>query len=286
MKSIPLSAHPAVVITGSTRGLGFALAREFALRGCRVTVSGRSAQGVEITLSRLLEAAAGALEDADVGAKERFQGHPCDVSDPEQVRGLWEAAVERWGRVDIWINNAGVGQSYLPVWELDQAQARQIVETNLLGVIYGCRTAIKGMRQQGVGQIYNLEGWGSDGKRRNALTVYGTTKRAVRYFTRGLADELEGESVRIGTLSPGMMVTDFLTAPMENMEDAEPMRRIVNILGDPPHTVARYLVRKILSNKRNHAHFVWLTTVKILGRFLVAPFRKRDLFADTAERRD
>jgi short-subunit dehydrogenase len=139
------------------------------------------------------------------------------------------------------------------------------------------------MRKQGGGQIYNLEGWGSDGKRRNALTVYGTTKRAVRYFTRGLADELEGESVLVGTLSPGMMVTDFLTAPMVGMEDAEPMRRIVNILGDRPQTVAEYLVGKILGNRRNHAYFVWLTTAKIIGRFLMAPFRKRDLFVGTEQ---
>jgi hypothetical protein len=77
-----------------------------------------------------------------------------------------------------------------------------------------------------------------------------------------------------------MMVTDFLTGPMKEVKDAERMRRVVNIIGDLPETVANFLVGKILANRRNHAHFVWLTGAKVMGRFLIAPFRRRDLFAD------
>jgi NAD(P)-dependent dehydrogenase (short-subunit alcohol dehydrogenase family) len=209
-----------------------------------------------------------------------MHGHPCDVSDAQQVQALWDDAVELWGRVDIWINNAGIPQAYLPAWELPEEEVRQLVETNLLGVIQSSRTAMRGMQAQGGGGIYSVEGWGSDGKRRNGLTLYGTTKRAIRYFTRGLADEAEGGPVLVGTLSPGMMVTDFLTDPMKEMKDAERMRRVVNIIGDRPETVARFLTGKILGNRQNHAHFVWLTGAKVMGRFLTAPFRRRDLFAD------
>ena len=121
--------------------------------------------------------------------RERVHGQPCDVTDPAQVGALWDGAVGRWGRVDIWINNAGVAQEYLRAWELPTEEVIRLVETNILGVMHGSRTAMRGMRAQGGGAIYNMEGWGSDGKRRRGLSVYGTTKRAVRYFTRALADE-------------------------------------------------------------------------------------------------
>jgi NAD(P)-dependent dehydrogenase (short-subunit alcohol dehydrogenase family) len=294
-----------VVITGSTRGLGLALAEEFLRRGCRLLVSGRSAEAVQEARGRL--SAFG----------ERVGGQACDVTDPAQVEVLWDGAVRRWGRVDIWINNAGVGQDYLRAWELSTPEVIRIVETNILGVMHGSRTAMRGMRAQGGGAIYNTEGWGSDGKRRNGLTVYGTTKQAVRYFTRGLADEAaadlaaikdtradeasvsdidgpEGSSeagaapvfrngVLVGTLSPGMIVTDFLLSPMEKMADPERMRKIVNILGDRPETVARFLVPRILANRRNGAHIAWLTGARVIRRFLAAAFipqsRRRDLFA-------
>ena len=80
-----------------------------------------------------------------------------------------------------------------------------------------------------------------------------------------------------------MMVTDFLTEPMARMTDAERMRRVVNILGDRPETVAGYLVSRILANRRNHAHIAWLTGAKVMKRFLSAALRRggprRDLFA-------
>jgi len=301
---------PVVVVTGSTRGLGFALAQEFLRRGCQVLVSGRSAEAVREALGRLYP------------YRQSVHGQACDVTDPAQVGALWDGAVRRWGRVDVWINNAGVAQEYLRAWELTTEEVIRIVETNILGVMHGSRTAMKGMRAQGGGAIYNVEGWGSDGKRRDGLTVYGTTKQAVRYFTRGLADEASGDEasgdeasgdeasgndaagreaagavagsggegtaggprgrVLVGTLSPGMMVTDFLLEPMERMADAERMRRVVNILGDRPETVAGFLVAGILANRRNHAHIAWLTGAKVMGRFLGALFRgrsrRRDLF--------
>jgi NAD(P)-dependent dehydrogenase (short-subunit alcohol dehydrogenase family) len=264
---------PAVVVTGSTRGLGLALAREFLERGCRVTVSGRSAESVQAALRHL--AAHG----------PQVQGQVCDVAEPARVQQLWEAAAGRWGRVDIWVNNAGIPQEYVPAWELEPAAAARLIGTNLLGTIYGSRTAMRGMLAQGGGAIYNMEGWGADGARRRGLTVYGASKNAVRYFTRGLADEAAGGPVLVGTLSPGMMLTDFLTDPMQRMAEvqARSLRRIVNILGDRPRTVARYLVPRILANRRHRAHFAWLTGVRATGRFLTAGLRRRDLFAETSE---
>jgi NAD(P)-dependent dehydrogenase (short-subunit alcohol dehydrogenase family) len=260
---------PAVVVTGSTRGLGFALAEQLLERGCRVTNSGRTPAGVQEAVARL-------------GAHgPRVHGQACDVTEAAQVQGLWDAAARCWGRVDIWINNAGIPQEYLPAWELEAGAADRLIRTNLLGAIHGSRTAMRGMLAQRGGAIYNMEGWGSDGKRRGGLAVYGTSKCAVRYFTLALADEAAGTPVRVGTLSPGMMVTGFLLGPLGRMSEAEArrLRRIVNILGDRPQTVARWLAPRILANRRHRARLAWLTGPRAMGRFLTAGLRRRDLFA-------
>ena len=260
----------AVVVTGSTRGLGFALAQELLERGCRVTVSGRTPAAVQAAVERLR------------ACGQPVHGLACDVTDAGQVQALWDAAARRWDRVDIWINNAGIPQQYLPAWEVEAEAADRLIRTNLLGTIHGSRTAMRGMLAQGGGAIYNMEGWGSDGKRRRGLSVYGTSKCAVRYFTLALADEAAGTPVLVGTLSPGMMVTDLLTGPMGRMSEGEArrLRAILNILGDRPQTVARYLVPRILGNRRHRARFAWLTGARAMGRFLTAGLRRRDLFAD------
>ena len=269
MKHAASKSAPAAVVTGSTRGLGFALAEELLKHGCRVTVSGRAAASVQDAVERL-----GAYGQG-------VQGLACDVTDPGQVQALWEAAARRWGRVDLWINNAGIPQEYLPAWELEPEAMDRLLRTNLLGTIHGSRAAMRGMLAQGGGAIYNLEGWGSDGKRRGGLTVYGTSKCAIRYFTLALADEAAGTPVLVGTLSPGMMVTGFLTGPMGRMSpgEARRLRGIVNLLGDRPQTVARHLVPRILSNRRHRARLAWLTGARVMGRLLTAGLRRRDLFA-------
>ena len=127
----------AVVVTGSTRGLGFALAEELLKRGCRVTVSGRGPESVRQAVERL-----GAYG-------QRVHGLACDVTDPVQVQDLWDSAARRCGRVDIWINNAGIAQEYVPAWELEPEAMARLIATNLLGTMYGSRTALRGNARPG-----------------------------------------------------------------------------------------------------------------------------------------
>jgi NAD(P)-dependent dehydrogenase (short-subunit alcohol dehydrogenase family) len=158
---------------------------------------------------------------------------------------------------------------------------RAVVESNLVGVMYGCRAALRGMREQGFGSLYNVEGLGSDGRRVAGLTLYATTKYGLRYLTGALAEEVRGTALRVGALSPGMAVTDMLTRERGDRSEAEwqAARRIFNILADRVEDVAPWLARRALENRRNGARIKWLTRSKILARFLSAPFRKRDLFA-------
>jgi NAD(P)-dependent dehydrogenase (short-subunit alcohol dehydrogenase family) len=129
----------------------------------------------------------------------------------EQVQALWDHARGVWGTVDIWINNAGASGSEAMVWDLPPEEASAVIDTNILGTIYGCQIAVRGMLDQGVGAIYNMEGMGSDGRMHAGLTTYGTSKYAVSYFSRALAKELTDHPILIGSLRPGMVVTTFLT---------------------------------------------------------------------------
>jgi NAD(P)-dependent dehydrogenase (short-subunit alcohol dehydrogenase family) len=263
-----------IVITGSTRGIGFGLAGSFLELGCAATVSGRSQASVDKAAAAL-----SARHDA-----ERVFGQPCDVTSFEQVGALWDAAVGHYGSVDVWINNAGLGNLYRPFWEQTPEQIDAIVRTNVLGVMYGTQVAFQGMVRQGFGQIYNMEGFGSNGRTRAGLTVYGSTKRGIRYFTRSLLGEVGDAPVQIGALSPGMVATDLLLDAFEDPAELERFKRVFNIIGDQVETVTPWLARQVLANERQGADIRWLTRSKLLARFLSAPFSKRDLFGgDTAD---
>jgi len=109
-------------------------------------------------------------------------GQPADVTDPAQVQALWDGAKGRFGHIDIWINNAGLENRQLALWELPPAEIKAVVDTNLSGTIYGCQVAIRGMVAQGSGHIYNMEGFGSEGRIQNGITPYATTKYAIAYW--------------------------------------------------------------------------------------------------------
>jgi NAD(P)-dependent dehydrogenase (short-subunit alcohol dehydrogenase family) len=258
-----------IVITGSTRGIGFGLADSFLALDCAVTISGRTPTAVKDTVANLR-----AKHDA-----EHVFGHPCDVTDFEQVQALWDAAKDHWGQVDIWINNAGIAHPQMVFWEHPLEQIQAVVGTNVVGAMFGAEVAIRGMLEQGFGALYNMEGLGSDGRRVEGLTLYGTTKNGLHYLTDALAQEVEGTQVKVGALSPGMVVTDMLTNQYEGRpEDWERAKRIFSILADRVETVTPWLAQKVLTNEKNGTRIKWLTRRRTIGRFLAAPFHKRDLF--------
>jgi short-subunit dehydrogenase len=258
-----------VVITGSTRGLGLAMAKEFLKAGCNVTISGRQAFIPE-SLLRELEPYSG-----------RYHYIPCNVQERKDVETLWSEAAAKWSRIDIWINNAGQNCPYEIVYDTDSSSVDSVINTNIKGMIYGSQVAAAHMLKQGGGQIWNMEGLGSNNMIQPKTILYGTTKHALTYFTRGLAKELKGSPVKAGRLSPGMMLTDFITRKPDG--SASPVVRdksfrfIFNTLGDRPETVAAFFIPRILSNTKNDGHLVWLSNAKSFGRFMKSPFIKRKL---------
>ncbi|WP_419918806.1 SDR family NAD(P)-dependent oxidoreductase [Candidatus Poriferisocius sp.] len=259
-----------IVITGSTRGIGNGLAREFLKRQCRVAVSGRSASAVEAAVAEL----------SQYYGTSKVCGAPCDITDPQQLQGLWDHAAGAFGGIDVWINNAGVSIERKPLWEQSDTALAEVVETNLTGALLASKTAIANMVQQGHGQVWNTEGFGSDGASQPGMVAYGATKRAVRYLRKALLKDTADTPVQVCIVSPGIVVTDLLIGDYDlTSEEWEKSKKIFNILGDEVHTVTPWLADHILATDKSGARVAWLTRRKAIARFMTAAFRKRDLFA-------
>lgn len=259
----------AVVITGSSKGIGQGLAYECLKRGCSVMLSGRNESRLGQEVKKL---------QAQFG-KDSVAGQRCDVVQYRQVQALWDAANSAFGKVDIWINNAGITTAMKLLWELDPEEIHQVVNTNIMGIIYGCQVALKGMIAQRSGQIYNMEGFGSSGMMRPGMTVYGTTKRALSYFTESLIEEARDKPVHIGTLAPGMVVTDFMLDELKRMpeEQRAEVSVVYNILADTVETVTPFLVEQMLKNDQTGSKIEWLTEEKAQARFDDEEYLQRNL---------
>lgn len=259
-----------IVVTGSTRGIGRGLAIEFLKRGCRVMITGRQQPQVDALVAEL----SGEFD------AENIAGTACEVTAPESLQGLWDFTSERFGTVDVWINNAGVSILRQRLSETPSSDLHRIVDTNFAGLLYATKIAIQGMSQQGHGQIWNMEGFGSGGQTASGMAAYGATKRAVNYLTKALQKEVKDSSVQVCSLSPGIVVTDLLTGDYDlASEEWRKAKKILNILGDKVETVTPYLAEQVLSTNKSGATVAWLTGRKAFFRFLTAGFNKRDLFA-------
>ena len=235
--SAPLAAGSyAVIITGSTKGIGRALAEQFLEQGDAVVITSRSEQAVDETV----------LELAGKYGAERVGGIPCNVCKGPEVAALADYAVEKFGRVDIWINNAGTNAYYYgPLSEASESDLTAIVETNVLGVMLCCREAIRVMKEQKeTGHVFNMDGAGADGNPTPRFAAYGATKRGLQQFSKSLQAELkmqEISNVVIHNLSPGMVTTELLMSGA----DTPQAKWFINCLAEAPEDVAAFLVPRV-----------------------------------------
>ena len=261
-----------IVITGSSKGIGHGMCYEFLKRGCSVLVSSRKKADVDAAVQSF---------SAQFG-QDKAIGLPCDVTDFKQVQSLWDTAAATFGRVDIWINNAGAVNTTLPVWEVDPDEIKTVINTNIVGHIFGVKVAIKSMLQQGYGQIYNFYGFGSnDDKKPGGIGVYGTTKRAIRYLTELLVEEVKDTPVQVGSLMPGTVITELMIKTISTMpqKDREMLKKNFNIVADNVETVSFFLVDEILKNNKNGAVINWMTEEKFKARMQDQYYQTRDFFS-------
>lgn len=263
-----------IVITGSSRGLGYEMAKKFFLSGCNVVINGLNPERLQSSLDNLRK-----LESIS-----RVESYVGNVSTEKEIQGLVDFTVKKFKKIDIWINNAGINQPPKPIWELNEEEIDSILNTNLKGTIIGTRLAtIQMQKQPNGGYIYNMEGFGSNDYMLLGYNMYGTSKRAVTHFTQAYAKELEEKKskVKIGRLSPGVVITDFLVKPLggeKEIQLTEKEKNFYNIVGDYPDVVAEYLVDSMIINTTNNAHIEYLTKSLISWRFLTSWFYKRNFF--------
>lgn len=269
-----------VVITGSTRGLGKALAREFLLSGDHVVVASRSPESVDTTVRELEEnlkegIAAGSPSSTNL-AHAKVVGIACDVCDPNDVQKLANFAGTELGSIDIWINNAGTNKGFRPLLEFSDEDITQIVSTNLVGSILCTREAMRVMRSQGKGgHIFNMDGAGSGGSSTPLTAVYGSTKCGLRQLQASLLRECKRSKVGMHTASPGMVLTDLLLSGSTVQN-----KQMFNIICELPETVARTLVPRMRVVKGNGKAINYLTPPRILLALVTAWVRRGRWFDD------
>lgn len=191
-------------ITGAYKGLGAALSRALASKGYKLVLGGRN----EAELNQFVTSLAGKTEVISVVMDVRKKG---------DCKRFIEAAIEKFGRLDILINNAGIWKK--TAFEgITEGEMQDMFETNVFGPFYICQAAVPVMKKQGSGHILNVGSTAAvDFKTRNLS--YGASKAALIGFTGCLRTELQGTGIRISVFSPGGMKTDIFKASPEMFKE-------------------------------------------------------------------
>lgn len=229
LTSMKTLANKVAVITGSTRGLGLAIARAYAAEGAAVVISGRTQSTVNAVVAEFVAGGAAAA------------GLACDVGSLEQVAALGAFAVERFGRIDVWVNNAGLSAPFGPTVDIGPEVFRRVVDTNIVGVYNGSMVALGHMLPNRRGKLINLLGR-SRKKGVKYQNSYSASKAWVGSFTSALAAEHEGSGVDIFAFNPGLVDTDMLRRVdvVQGFEQkVKPLETVIRLWGNQPDLPAQ-----------------------------------------------
>lgn len=267
-----------VVITGSARGLGLEMAKCFREKNFNVVISDLYKKDLDSAREKLLL----------VKGTGDIDCYVCDVCNENDIVKMIDGIRKKYGKIDFWVNNAGVNQPNKMIWDMNSDEINKMLNVDLKSTIIASKLIMKVMIEQNSGSIYNVEGHGSNDATIPGLSIYGTAKRGITYFTMALAKEIESieKDIIVGRLSPGIMITDFLVNSFRNkrMKISDKNKKIYNILGDYPDVVAKYLVNKMISNTDNNVRINWLTNRKAAFRFMTSFMNKRDFFKEKNKR--
>jgi len=173
------------IVTGASSGIGATTARALAEAGARVAGGARRTERLETELAL-----------------------PLDVGDPESCARFVDAVVEEFGGIDILINNAGLSRGRDPVWESSELDEREVIETNVLGLMRITRLCVPYLVADGGGHIVNMGSVAGIWSYPNGSS-YVASKFAVHGYTRALRDDLHGKPVRVTNIAPGLVETEF-----------------------------------------------------------------------------
>jgi NAD(P)-dependent dehydrogenase (short-subunit alcohol dehydrogenase family) len=215
----------AALVTGGSRGIGFAIARALVDAGASVAITGRD-------------------DGALAAAKKELGGQTlalhADVRDNQAASRAVSETVQRFGGLDLLVNNAGIGV-FVPVVEMTPAEWHQVIDTNLSGVFYCCRAAIPHMRARGGGWIVNISSLA--GKNPFASgAAYSASKAGLNAFGEALMHEVRHDNIRVTTVMPGSVATGFSGRGAKAMADwklaPEDVAQVVmDLLAHPPRSL-------------------------------------------------
>lgn len=194
------------IVTGASRGIGAAIARQFAAAGASVVLCARKLEGLSEVAAAIEERGARALAVA------------AHVGKLENVQSLLRQSVDRFGKVDVLVNNAATNPYFGPLCDVTDAAWDKTFEINLKGYFYAAREVVRHLQGRGApGSIINLASVA--GIRAAPFQgVYGMTKAAVISMTQTLAQEVGGTGIRVNAIAPGLVETRFSAALVQNDE--------------------------------------------------------------------
>jgi NAD(P)-dependent dehydrogenase (short-subunit alcohol dehydrogenase family) len=213
------------LVTGGSRGIGFAIARSLTAAGASVVIAGRD----EAAIDR-------AVSDLPAGLS---YGLRADVGDPAQAARAVLGAVERFGGLDILVNNAGVG-AFGNVADMPVETWQQVLHTNLSGVFYCCREAVPRLRERGGGWIINISSLAAKNPFSGGA-AYCASKAALNAFSEALMQEVRYDNIRVSTVMPGSVSTGFGGRGAHGEADwklapEDVAEAVVDLLGHPPRS--------------------------------------------------
>lgn len=189
------SNERSAVITGGTKGIGYAIAKALLKIGYSTYICGRDRDDIETAIGRLSEFGT-------------VFGKVCDVRDEKQVKNLIASAESRFGRIDVLVNNAGVGFNSQTVEEISGDTFRQTIETNLLGVFYACHYSIPIMKRHNGGYIINISSLAGQNPHPK-MAAYNASKFAINGFSEALMQEVRQDGIKVSYVCPGSVNTEF-----------------------------------------------------------------------------
>jgi dehydrogenase/reductase SDR family member 4 len=207
------------LITGSSRGIGKAIAEEMALAGAKVVISSRKQEACDQVRDEIRARGGEAMSFA------------CNIGRKEDVEGLIEATLDQMGRIDILVCNAAVNPFYGSLTKLDDDAWDKIMDCNVKSSWWFCKLAAPHMIERGSGNIILISSIGAF-RSTSVLGAYGISKAADAQLARNFALELGPKGIRVNAIAPGLVKTDFAKALwsnptiLQNVEQRAPLRRI------------------------------------------------------------
>lgn len=215
------------VVTGGTRGIGFAIAKKYLENGANVAIAGSRQETVEKALAQLPE------------YKERLMGIWPDLCSPEEVAAAFASVRERFGSLDILANNAGIS-SRTSLYEYTMDEFSKILDINLKAVFVCSQAAARIMKEQGGGVIINASSMVGEYGQPSGCG-YPATKFAVNGLTKSLARELAKDRIRVNAVAPGVTKTDMVAALPKELADRVSAGIPLGRPGEPEEVADAYL---------------------------------------------